>query len=164
MIRYTTHIHIYIYMYINEYMCYCHKPLSSHNTVARAFLLCLCINRCTCFHWSGITDLGRVFMLTVKEPTLFKLKCTIRLRSRSVQEHIELYQIDIRLLWVRIEVIYINFHIQFIRGTFHYWESELIFGNLTNKYIVFIQVLYIAQVLPVIFRLKLIYSQIAFLY
>ena len=29
-------------------MCYCHKPLSSHNTVARAFLLCLCINRCTC--------------------------------------------------------------------------------------------------------------------
>ena len=90
-------------------------------------------------------------MLAVKESTLLKLKCTIRLRSRSVQEHIELYQIDIELLWVRIEVIYLNFHIQFIRRTFHYWESELIFGNLTNKYIACIHVLYIAQVLPVIF-------------
>ena len=46
MIRYITHT--YICMHINEYMCYCHKPLSSHNTIARAFLLCLCINRCTC--------------------------------------------------------------------------------------------------------------------
>ena len=35
-------------MLINEYMCYRHKPLSSHNAIARAFLLCLCINRCTC--------------------------------------------------------------------------------------------------------------------
>ena len=103
-------------------------------------------------------------MLIVKESMLFKLKCTIRLRSRSVHEHIELYQMDIRLLWVRIEVIYLNFHIQFIRETFHYWESELIFGNLTNKYIAFIHVFFIAEVLPVTFRLKLIYSQIAFLY
>ena len=40
--------------YINEYMCYCHKPLSSHNTIARAFLLCLCINRCICITFSDI--------------------------------------------------------------------------------------------------------------
>ena len=25
-----------------------HKPIPAHNTLARAFLLCLCINRCTC--------------------------------------------------------------------------------------------------------------------
>ena len=30
-----------------------------------------------------------LYMLTIKESTLFKSKCTIRLRSRSVQEHIE---------------------------------------------------------------------------
>ena len=96
-------------------------------------------------------ELGRVFMLTVKESMLFKLKCTIRLRSRSVHEHIELYQIDIRLLWVRLEVIYLNFHIQFIRETFHYWESELIFGNLTNKYIAFIHVFLLPKFCQLLF-------------
>ena len=45
---------------INEYMCHCHKPLSSHNTVARAFLLCLCINRCTCVILCGIWNPGVV--------------------------------------------------------------------------------------------------------
>ena len=48
MIRYITHAYICMYINENTCMCYCHKPLSSYNTVARAFLLCLCINRCTC--------------------------------------------------------------------------------------------------------------------
>ena len=30
-----------------------HKPIPAHNTLARAFLLCFCINRCTCYtHYS----------------------------------------------------------------------------------------------------------------